>query len=513
MTANEIGKETIKSLAKKRLVLTPTNYAKEYCSIVSQRGFVVEDCAKIERFVEKLNPIFQSELKRYNLNTEDELVTYLVATLNRISSTGEGKLSLTLITLVKRLLQSITLLHNKAARDLANASLERIEHLADENSFKIIKDKWFDFLTEYDNSHIDRLRELGGFKSDDLADMIDEMYEIILKKDDSKIFEPISKLIIASLTPSIASSMDDELAEISYEIKNSPSLLSHNDFQERVKEFIKRRVELDKAEVKEKVETIDTLLGSVSNKILHLIENSNLSRDKIRGIKDELIALEFTKHSFDTIKERLVTIANSLEFEADSLSEVMVEDDDVVKNLRLKVKKLEIALNKAKKETKIDFLTNLVSKRGLKEDLNRAEKSYQRYGIDYSIVFFDLDKFKVLNDTFGHEAGDVVLKQVGAILNEKKRDVDIVGRYGGEEFLAILPNTPLKGAKIFAKKIRSSIEEFGFLYKGEKIIVTISGGVVNRKDVDSQKEMIEEADLLLYKAKEAGRNRILSKDE
>jgi diguanylate cyclase (GGDEF)-like protein len=211
------------------------------------------------------------------------------------------------------------------------------------------------------------------------------------------------------------------------------------------------------------------------------------------------------------MKERLVTIANSLEVEVSSLSGVMRDDEDVVKNLKLKVHKLEKALQRAKKETRHDFLTNLISKRGLDEDLNRAEKSYERYGIDYSIVFFDLDKFKMLNDTFGHEAGDVVLQQTGKILNQIKRDVDIVGRYGGEEFLALLPNTPLDGANIFAEKVRVGIEEFEFLYKGERLNVTISGGSVNRKDFLNQKSMIEGADKLLYKAKEDGRNRIYSK--
>ncbi len=513
MTANEIGKESIKRLVHQKKVLTPQNYETAFCNIAKEKGYIVEECDKKEKFIEKLNPLFQSELERYNPQTKDELITYLISALNRLSATGEGKLSITLTMLVKRVLQTITLLHNKDARELANASLERIEHLADENSFKIIKDKWVDFLTSYDDSYIERLRELGGFKSDDLKDMVDEMYEIILKKDNDGVFEPLSSIIIASLTPSIATSMDDELAEISYELRNSPKLLANREFLDRLKEFIKRRVELDKRDLKEKVETIDSLLGNVSGKIVKLIENSNLSRDKVRIIKDELVALDFSKHSLDTIKERLVTLANSLEIEMDALSLDMVEEDDTIKALRLKIKKLELALQKAKQETRYDYLTSLVSKRALDDDLNRAEKSYQRYGIDYSIVFFDLDKFKMINDTYGHEAGDLILKQTGAILNQEKREVDIIGRYGGEEFLALLPNTPLSGAKVFANKVKKAIENFKFLYKGEKIAVTLSGGAVNRKDFEDQKSMIEEADALLYRAKEAGRNRIFSKDD
>ena len=508
MTINELVKETITTLTKKRSPMTPQNYAETFCKIAKDKGVVVEDCKSVSRFMEKLNPALQSDLKKYNVNTPDELLTYLVASLNRLMGQGEVKQSLILTTLVKRLLQSISMLHNKEAKELANASLERIEYLADKNTFTLIKDKWMAFLSAYDATHMKKLKAYYPIKSEDFSEIVEELILFSQEADESHILEPLAALIIASLTPSIASSMDDDLATLSYELKNSPTILNTKEAQEEIKSLIKRRIALDKEEVKERITSLDALLGNVSSKIVTLIDKSTLSRDKIRGIKDELIALDYTKHSFEMMQEKLITIANSLEFETESLATVMHDDDTKVKNLQNKVHKLEIALSKAKKETRKDFLTNLISKRGLDEDLNRVDKSFERYGIDYSICFFDLDSFKMLNDTFGHEAGDVVLKQTGAIMNKIKRDVDIFGRYGGEEFLAILPNTNLQGALIFAEKIRAEIEAFAFLYKGERITVTVSGGATNRKDYDSQKVMIEASDKLLYQAKKAGRNRI-----
>ncbi len=508
MTINEIVKETISTLTKKRVAMTPENYATTFCLVAKERGVVVEDCNSISRFIEKLNPAMQRDLSKYNVKTTDELLTYLVATLNRLVGQGEGKQSLVLIALVKRLLQSISLLHNKEAKELAAASLERIEYLADTNTFSLIKDKWFAFLGTYDDSAMKKLQSYYNVKSDDFSEIVDMLITLEEREKESASLEPLSSLIIASLTPSIASSMDDDLASISYELRNSPSILTKPTVQDEIKLLIKRRVTLDKEEVKERLALLDDLLGDVSSKILTLIDKSNLSRDKIRGIKDELIALDYTKHGFETLKEKLTTIASSLEIETESMASAMKDDDSKVKHLQEKVHKLELALAKAKKETRKDFLTNLISKRGLDEDLNRVDKSYERYGIDYSIVFFDLDKFKMINDTFGHEAGDIILKETGKIMNKIKRDVDIIGRYGGEEFLAILPNTPLEGAVIFANKVREEIEAYHFLYKGERITVTVSGGVTNRKDFAAQKELIEEADNLLYKAKEAGRNRI-----
>ncbi len=508
LTINEIVKETITTLTKKRIAMTPENYANTFCQVAKEKGFMVEDCQSVSRFIEKLNPAMQHDLSKYNVKTADELLTYLVATLNRLVGQSEGKQSLILIALVKRLLQSISLLHNKEAKELANASLERIEYLADANTFSLIKEKWFAFLTAYDDEAMKKLQAYYSIKTDDFSEIVEALIAQEEHQEESRILEPLASIVIASLTPSIASSMDDDLASISYELRHSPAILTKKEVQDEIKLFIKRRVKLDKDEVKERVETLDNLLGDVSSKILTLIDKSNLSRDKIRGIKDELIALDYTKHSFETIKEKLVTIASSLEIETESLVSVMDNDDKQVKALQQKVHKLELALAKAKKETRKDFLTNLISKRGLDEDLNRVEKSFERYGIDYSICFFDLDKFKMINDTFGHEAGDIILKHTGEIMNRVKRDVDIVGRYGGEEFLAILPNTPLSGAVVFAQKMRQEVEAYNFLYKGERITVTVSGGVSNRKDFSSQKEMIEGADNLLYKAKEAGRNRV-----
>ncbi len=509
MTINEIVKETITTLTKKRIAMTPENYSETFCAIAKEKGVVVGDCKSVKRFIEKLNPTLQNDLSKYNVNTPDELLTYLVASLNRVMGQSEGKQSLILITLVKRLLQTISLLHNKEARELASASLERIEYLAEQNTFTLIKDKWFDFLTRYDDSHMKKLKAYYDIKSDDFPEIVDEL--IMIAKEgsgDREVLAPIASLIVASLTPSIASSMDDDLATLSYELRNAPSILNTAEIQDEIKLLVKRRIALDKDEVKARITSLDNLLGNVSSKILTLIDKSNLSRDKIKGIKDELIALDYTKHSFEMMQDKLVTIANSLEIETESLVSVMQADDEVVKNLQSKVHKLELALSKAKKETRKDFLTNLISKRGLDEDLNRVDKSYERYGIDYSLCFFDLDSFKMLNDTFGHEAGDVVLKYTGQIMNKVKRDVDIFGRYGGEEFMAILPNTDLKGAIIFAEKVRQEIENFAFMYKGERITVTVSVGVTNRKDFDNQKAMIEGADALLYKAKKAGRNRV-----
>ncbi len=508
MTINQIIRETITTLNKKRIPITPEHYYEAFCAIAKERGVVLEDCRKIERFIEKLNPTIQSDIAKYNIQTLDQLLTYLVSALNRATLGEGGKKSLLLVTLVKRLLQSITLLHDRKATELANASLERIEYLADYNTYELIKEKWFDFLSSYDDAYMDRLRAFCDIKSNDLEGIVDEMIACLQRHDQSKELEEIASILVAALTPSIASAMDDELASVSYELRHSPSILTSAQVQEEIKEMIKRRIELDRSEMKERARSLDTLLEEVSQKIILLMDKSHLSREKIKALRTELSGFDESRHDFPTIQQKLMKIANSLEVESEVLGERMRHESEVVKALQQRVKKLEAALEKAKKETRRDFLTLVLSRRALDEELNIVEKSFQRYKIGYSVCFFDIDHFKMINDTFGHEAGDLILKNLGKLFNELKRDVDIVGRYGGEEFLAILPNTPLEGALVFAEKIRARVEAYPFSYKGERVEVTISAGVAERAAHASQQETINEADQMLYKAKNGGRNRV-----
>ena len=509
MTISDIVRETLKTLNSNKVPLTPDNYGAMFCKIAKKKGFDLADCNRNERFLSKLNPFLKEDTAKYNINTTQELLTYLIATLNRLTGQEKNKQNLILTTLVKRLLQSMTLFHNKKASELANASLERIEYLADYNTFEIIKDKWFEFLTSYDDTLLDKLSPYCKVNKNDLDSTINEIIIALEYANEDKTVETMASIIVSSLTPSLTDTMDDELATLSYDLKNAPHIINEKEVQERISDLVKKRIKGDKEEVRNRVLSLDDLLGDVSAKIVNLVDNSNLSRDRISKIKNELQSFDHNKHNFETIKTRLTKIADSLEVETDLLGKKMKADDVVVKALQVKIKKLEGALNVAKKESKKDFLTSLVSKRGLDEELNRVEKSFIRYKIEYSLCFFDIDFFKKVNDTYGHEAGDVILKKLGAIFIDMKRDVDIIGRYGGEEFLAILPNTPQKGACIFAEKVRKQVESFDFLYKGKTVPLTISVGIAHCNNYENQKEMIAGADKALYSAKQSGRNRVM----
>jgi diguanylate cyclase (GGDEF)-like protein len=122
----------------------------------------------------------------------------------------------------------------------------------------------------------------------------------------------------------------------------------------------------------------------------------------------------------------------------------------------------------------------------------------------------DIDHFKDINDTYGHLAGDSVLRELAWILQKRLRPDDELGRYGGEEFCAILPETPLDGATRIAEELRTMVEQHSFVVEGERIKVTISIGAAELQKGMDLKGFYKSADELLYQAKRAGRNRVCS---
>jgi len=157
--------------------------------------------------------------------------------------------------------------------------------------------------------------------------------------------------------------------------------------------------------------------------------------------------------------------------------------------------------------TTVDGLTQIYNKRYFSEALNREISRALRYHRALSLVMFDLDHFKQVNDTKGHLAGDSVLKTLASTVKSKIRTEDIFARYGGEEFAIILPEIDGHNAHQFAEKIRRIVEATEFRFEGTRIDVTISMGVATLDPDEAEaSSLIKHADERLYEAKNAGRN-------
>ena len=156
-----------------------------------------------------------------------------------------------------------------------------------------------------------------------------------------------------------------------------------------------------------------------------------------------------------------------------------------------------------------DPLTETYNRRALGVKLQQEVERAQRYGTVLTCVMLDIDNFKAVNDTFGHLAGDRVLRQIANILRREQRAVDVVARYGGEEFVVLLPETGGPGARIFAERVLRRVAAWDFGEPGKPVHVTVSIGLATYPDerVPDGDSLLRVADENLYRAKAAGRNR------
>lgn len=205
-----------------------------------------------------------------------------------------------------------------------------------------------------------------------------------------------------------------------------------------------------------------------------------------------------------------------IKYESDIIEIDILTDSisKLIKDLRLNNKKLikselariekEKAAEAYMKMSFTDALTQMNNRLKIDAELDKCFKLFKRYKTIFSVVIFDLDNFKDINDKYGHLKGDQILKKIARIIKSNSRETDMAGRWGGEEFIVIIPETE-NHAALFAEKLRSEIEKS---FTEENIKCTASFGIAQVSDDDTIESLLNNADKALYKAKQAGKNRV-----
>jgi len=184
---------------------------------------------------------------------------------------------------------------------------------------------------------------------------------------------------------------------------------------------------------------------------------------------------------------------------------IIYDVTDVATNRR----QLQAANRELQRLSSTDRLTGLFNRGHWEEMLRQEYARHRRYDRNAALVMFDIDHFKKINDSYGHQAGDAVIQQTAELVRQCMRDADIAGRYGGEEFVVLLPDTDSDGALTFAERFRQTVEAHEVVYENHRIHFTVSLGIADLSQPTSgYAQLIERADSALYSSKAGGRNQV-----
>ncbi len=253
-----------------------------------------------------------------------------------------------------------------------------------------------------------------------------------------------------------------------------------------------------------KIEDVEEI-KELSLNLKRLAKGSEQALDKFEdNINDHA---QYIDESIDAIERRDAQKMASLKEKIAALEAENSKLKEFLEANREQLELIEEKFNEQKKEAEYDALTGLLNRRSFDRDIEKLEKS----GAAYSLIIADIDNFKKINDTYGHLVGDEILKIMGEVLQSYVRKNTKSYRYGGEEFVVLLPGGDKKAAHIVAERLRDVIENKG--YKVEKnggyIYFTASFGAAQKEEGESAKSVIERADKALYMAKKEGKNRVV----
>jgi diguanylate cyclase len=259
------------------------------------------------------------------------------------------------------------------------------------------------------------------------------------------------------------------------------------------------------------VEARDTLKQMASTFVERLAEMTKNTGDyhqKIEGYQQQLSSIEDITE-LNVLLDRLMEDTRAMQLDMLRSHEDMKESQQRIEEAEQRIRKLTMELDQASALAHNDFLTGALNRRGMEEALEREFSRADRGGSKLCLALMDVDHFKRLNDSLGHEAGDTALAHLAKVTRDVLRPSDVLARYGGEEFVIILPETDLEEGKRVMARVQRELTRNFFLHRNERVLITFSAGVAERRPEEDADLTLKRADMALYEAKHSGRNRVV----
>jgi len=269
-----------------------------------------------------------------------------------------------------------------------------------------------------------------------------------------------------------------------------------------------------------RLETIQQLVNNASQGQLNRSEARSVFEGMLEGQVDEIRSVVNSQNDLgelgQSISQHLGLIIQAMHTFSSEESTRETELTHQLADMQTKLDEMENlaevaqhAIEEQRRKAMHDALTGLPNRESYQQRVKQEIHRIERYGGTLSLMVCDIDLFKRINDSYGHLAGDKVLKIIAKSLQRNLRDSDFIARFGGEEFVALMPETSAEEAKIVAEKLRTKIESSPFNFKKEPVQITISFGISQFASGETIEKVFERADKALYKAKENGRNQVI----
>ncbi|MBL8430377.1 MAG: diguanylate cyclase [Dechloromonas sp.] len=281
-----------------------------------------------------------------------------------------------------------------------------------------------------------------------------------------------------------------------------------DDAERRLKEVLYKQSQL-KASLSEAREAIKSMLAGFVDQLADFADATSDYHDKIESCAEKISAANDISE-LESVLGEVMRETRTIQINAQRSRDELRSTQKKVQESEARITELERELETTSDLVRHDQLTGVLNRRGLEEIFTKEAARATRHETSLCVALIDIDNFKKLNDSMGHDTGDEALIHLATICRETLRPQDTVARYGGEEFIILLPDTPLNDAASALTRLQRELTKKFFLHGNDKVLITFSAGVTQMKPDDTQATVIKRADEAMYQAKQTGKNRVVT---
>ena len=285
------------------------------------------------------------------------------------------------------------------------------------------------------------------------------------------------------------------------------NIRSINDAQHRLKEVIFKQSQL-KHSLTEAKEALKLMLAGFVDHLAEFADSTSDYHDKIESCVAKISTADDISQLQDVLAE-VISETRIIQINAQRSRDDLRATKQRVDEADIRINELQLELDKASTLVRHDQLTGALNRRGLEETIEHEAARAQRRKSPLCVALLDIDNFKKLNDSLGHDVGDAALIHLVTVIHDTLRPQDTLARFGGEEFIIIRPDTPLEDAQKALVRLQRELTKRFFLADNEKILITFSAGLTDYRPSDTQATVTKRADEAMYTAKKAGKNRVV----